>query len=164
MIFDIDGVLADVRHRLHYLATRPKDWEGFFAAAKNDHVLEVGAEFAKRVAATHDIVYLTGRPDRLRMATQAWLDEHLLPAGRLLMRPEGDRRPSAVIKLHELHKLRRQSAVELLIDDDPSVIEAARAAGFAVQLADWMPRPSDPDLPLFGRDLLHDAQQREGQT
>jgi len=77
VILDIDGVLADIRHRLHYLAARPKNWEGFFAAAKNDQVLEVGAEFAKRAAATHEIVYLTGRPERLRAATQAWLDQQL---------------------------------------------------------------------------------------
>jgi hypothetical protein len=164
VVLDIDGVLADVRHRLHYLASRPKNWEGFFAAAKNDQVLEVGAEFAKRAATTHEIVYLTGRPDRLRAATQSWLDEQGLPAGRLVMRSEGDRRPSAVVKLHELRRLRRESTVELLVDDDPSVIEAARAAGFTVQVADWMPRPADPDLPLFGRDLLHDAQHREGRT
>jgi uncharacterized HAD superfamily protein len=164
VVLDIDGVLADVRHRLHYLATRPKNWEGFFAAAKNDQVLEVGAEFAKQAASTHEIVYLTGRPERLRAATQSWLDRQLLPAGRLLMRPEGDRRPSAVVKLHELRRLRRESTVELLVDDDPSVVDAARAAGFTVQLADWMPRPADPDEPLFGSDLLRDAQQQEGRT
>ena len=163
VVLDIDGVLADVRHRLHYLAARPKNWEGFFAAAKNDQVLAVGAEFAKRAAATHAIVYLTGRPERLRAATQAWLDEQLLPTGRLVMRPEGDRRPSAVIKLYELRRLRRESTVELLVDDDPSVIDAARSAGFTVQLADWMPRPSEQES-LFGANLLHDAQQHEGQT
>jgi uncharacterized HAD superfamily protein len=141
VILDIDGVLADVRHRLHYLAARPKNWEGFFAAAKNDRVLEIGAEFAKRAAATHEIVYLTGRPERLRAATQAWLDQQLLPTGRL----------------------RRESTVELLVDDDPSVIDAARSAGFTVQLADWMPRPSEQES-LFGANLLHDAQQHEGQT
>jgi hypothetical protein len=32
-VFDLDGVLADVRHRLHFLDRRPKDWDGFFAAA-----------------------------------------------------------------------------------------------------------------------------------
>lgn len=164
VVLDIDGVLADVRHRLHYLATRPKNWDAFFAAAAKDQVLDVGAEFAKLAAQTHEIVYLTGRPEHLRAATQSWLDQQLLPPGRLLMRPAGDRRPSAIVKVHELRRLRRQSAVELLIDDDPSVVEAARAAGFTVQLADWMPRPADPDPPLFGRDLLHDAQQREGRT
>jgi len=29
----IDGVLADVHHRLHHIARRPKDWPAFFAAA-----------------------------------------------------------------------------------------------------------------------------------
>jgi len=163
VVLDIDGVLADVRHRLHYLAARPKDWDGFFAAAKEDQVLAVGAEFATRAAATHEIVYLTGRPERLRAATQAWLDQQLLPTGRLVMRPEGDRRPSAVIKLHELRRLRREATVELLVDDDPSVIDAARSAGFTVQLADWMPRPAEQE-PLFGRNLLHEAQQHEGRT
>ena len=86
-----------------------------------------------------------------------------MPTGRLVIRSDGDRRPSAVVKLHELRRLRRDSTVELLVDDDPSVIDAARSAGFTVQLADWMPRPADPE-PLFGRDLLHDAQQREGRT
>ena len=164
VVFDIDGVLADVRHRLHYLATRPKNWDAFFAAAQNDRVLEVGAEFAKRAATTHEIVYLTGRPERLRTATQSWLDEQQLPAGRLMMRPEGDRRPSAVVKLHELRRLRRESTVEMLVDDDPSVVDAARAAGFTVQHADWMPRPADDEQSLFGRDLLRDAQHREGRT
>ena len=167
IVLDIDGVLADVRHRLHHLARRPKDWDGFFAAAKDDDVLEIGAAFARQAAATHDIVYLTGRPARLRAATQAWLDGQLLPPGTLLMRPEGDRRPSAVVKLHELRRLRRESVVDLLVDDDPSVIDAARAAGFTVQLAEWMTTlaAADPaQASLFDGDLLHNAQNREGRT
>ncbi len=167
IVLDIDGVLADVRHRLHHLARRPKDWDAFFTAAKDDDVLEIGAAFARKAAATHDIVYLTGRPARLRAATQAWLDHQLLPAGTLLMRPEGDRRPSAVVKLHELRRLRRESVVDLLVDDDPSVIDAARAAGFTVQLAEWMSAlaAADPaQASLFDDDLLHNAQNLEGRT
>ena len=166
-MLDIDGVLADVRHRLHHLARRPKDWDAFFAAAKDDDVLEIGAAFARQAAATHDIVYLTGRPARLRAATQAWLDRQLLPAGKLVMRREGDRRPSAVVKLHELRRLRRESVVDLLVDDDPSVIDAVRAAGFTVQLAEWMSAlaAADPaQASLFDDELLHNAQNREGRT
>jgi phosphoglycolate phosphatase-like HAD superfamily hydrolase len=165
VVLDIDGVLADVRHRLHYLARRPKDWSAFFAAAEHDDVLEVGAQFARQAASTHEVVYLTGRPERLRAATQAWVELHRLPAGRLVMRPDGDHRPSASVKLRELRRLRRNAVIDLLVDDDPTVIEAARAAGFAVRLADWMPTPSRPDDgALFGVDVLHEAQQREGRT
>ena len=102
VVLDIDGVLADVRHRLHHLASRPKDWDGFFAAAKDDDVLAVGAEFARQATTTHDIVYLTGRPERLRAATQGWLDKHGLPPGPLIMRGNDDRRPSADVKLRAL--------------------------------------------------------------
>ena len=33
---DLDGVLADVRHRLHHLTGRRKDWDAFFDAAGQD--------------------------------------------------------------------------------------------------------------------------------
>jgi hypothetical protein len=182
VVLDIDGVLADVRHRLHLVAGRPKNWDAFFAAADRDEVLEVGAQFARQAASSHEVVYLTGRPERVRTATQSWLDRHALPPGGLLMRAEGDRRPSAVVKLRELHRLRRESSVDLIVDDDLSVVEAARAAGFTVRHADWMPtRPlvqaaSTRDDGLFGTDstfatdalfttdVLHDAQERSGRT
>ena len=49
-VFDIDGVLADVRHRLHHLQARPQRWEAFFLAADRDPLLEEGAVPAARGA------------------------------------------------------------------------------------------------------------------
>ena len=40
-VLDIDGVLADVRHRLHHLERQPTSWSGFFAAAVSDPLLPV---------------------------------------------------------------------------------------------------------------------------
>lgn len=170
VVLDIDGVLADVRHRLHHVAARRKDWAAFFAAAENDDVLQEGIEFASRAASTHDVVYLTGRPERIRAATQTWLDQHELPPGRLVMRAEQDHRPSAVVKVRELRQLRRESIVALLVDDNVAVVEAARAAGFTVYHATWMPGAAEPpsDDGLFSIDALpnplHDAQEVEGRT
>jgi len=62
-IFDIDGVVADVRHRLHYLQRRPKDWGGFFMDAGEDSPLTQGISLVDRFTADHDIVWLTGRPE-----------------------------------------------------------------------------------------------------
>jgi phosphoglycolate phosphatase-like HAD superfamily hydrolase len=139
VVIDIDGVLADVRHRLHHVAGRPKDWDAFFAAASADPLLEPGARLARDVASSHTVVYLTGRPERLRSDTEAWLRRHELPPGTVVMRPEGDRRPATLVKLAALRKLRRRSTVALVVDDDAGVLDAARAAGFPVRLADWMP-------------------------
>jgi hypothetical protein len=51
-VFDIDGVLADVRHRLHLVEGRPKDWDGFFAAAADDPPLTRGCSWPARAPRT----------------------------------------------------------------------------------------------------------------
>jgi hypothetical protein len=164
VVLDIDGVLADVRHRLTHLATRPKDWDAFFAAAPRDDLLAEGANFAAEAAKTHDIVYLTGRPERTRADTDAWLKKHRLPEGALVMRREGDRRPAVLVKIQALRKLRETKEIALVVDDDTQVVEAVRAAGFKASVADWMPRDDARDGDGSNGDVLVDAQEREGRT
>src|SRR5262245_40046635 len=65
-VVDVDGVVADVRHRLHHLNRRPKDWGRFFASAARDPALTEGVELAREYAQTHVLVWLTGRPEHLR--------------------------------------------------------------------------------------------------
>ena len=153
-VLDIDGVLADVRHRLYHLERRPKNWEAFFRAAPQDPVLDEGLAVARELAGAHQVVYLTGRPERCRADTRDWLDRHALPPGRLLMRRKGDFRPSRVAKIEQLRRLAAQQPVQLVVDDDVSVVRAARAAGFAVLHADWM----------GGQPALFDAQELDGRT
>ena len=43
-VFDVDGVLADVRHRLHFVERRPKDWPGFFGAMADDAIAALNSE------------------------------------------------------------------------------------------------------------------------
>jgi hypothetical protein len=153
-VVDLDGVMADVSHRLHHLAGRRKDWAGFFAAAGADPVLPEGLAVARRLAEEHSLVYLSGRPERLRAVTQAWLRRAEAPDGELLLRPDGDRRPARVLKVEVLRRLARRRPVALLVDDDPAVAAAARTAGFAVLDADW----------AEDRPALFDAQERDGRT
>ncbi len=168
VVLDIDGVLADVTHRLPYLTRRPKDWDSFFAAASADPLLTAGAELARRVATTHRIVYLTGRPERIREVTAHWLREKELPDGELLMRADTDRRPSRLMKVERLRRLGQRGIVDLVVDDDIAVVTAVRAAGFTVQQADWMPTSpatdNDPDATLFDTAILSQAQGKLGRT
>jgi len=156
-VMDIDGVLADVRHRLHHLESRPKDWRAFFAAADADPPLAEGLAVGAELAAAHEIVYLTGRPERLRGVTQRWLRRHGLPDGRLVMRTGGDFRPARVAKLELLRSLAEERPVDVVVDDDSSVVATLLAAGFNVFHATWS---TDDSASL----TLHDAQERDGRT
>jgi phosphoglycolate phosphatase-like HAD superfamily hydrolase len=153
-VLDIDGVLADVRHRLHHLESRPKDWAGFFGDATRDPLLAEGAAVAATLAEEHELVYLTGRPERCRRDTLAWLRRHALPDGVLLMRQENDRRPARQTKLGHLRRLARRAEVAMVVDDDPDVVQAVSTAGWPTLLADWVPRG----------EVLSRAQEAEGRT
>jgi hypothetical protein len=153
-VFDIDGVVADVRHRLGHLKRRPKDWARFFESAGADPLLTEGRDLVRqRQAAGEQIVWLTGRPAWLRAVTIDWLVEHELPTDELLMRAGHDYRPAALIKVDALTRLHRRS-VTLFVDDDPDVVRAATAAGFPSTLASWVPHSK----------TLHTAQEHDGRT
>ena len=153
-VVDIDGVLADVRHRLHHLERRPKDWRAFFAAAPQDPLLETGRTTVTQLAQVCDVVYLSGRPEHCRRDTEAWFARHSLPPGELLLRPRGDSRPAKDVKVEVLRRLRERARVTVVVDDDPAVLEAVRGAGFDVLPATWM-----GDAPV-----LHEAQENDGRT
>ncbi len=150
-VFDIDGVVADVRHRVHHLDRR--SWHRFFAAADGDALLEEGARLALDLAREHEIVWLTGRPEWLRDITSEWLIRQGLPGTELHLRPDRDYRPAPVYKLSVLRRL-RERGVAAVVDDDDEVIDAALAAGFPAVLADWRPRSRTMRL----------AQDRDGRT
>lgn len=153
-VIDLDGVVADVRHRLHHVRERPKDWSSFFAAAPQDPLLEEGAKVAHALAEVHDVAYLSGRPEMCRDDTVAWLREHGLPEGSLHLRPGQDRRPGRFYKVDMLDRLARDREIAVLVDDDLLVCDAARAAGYDVLPATWMGEPPE----------LVEAQEVDGET
>ena len=170
-VFDIDGVLADVRHRLHHVAARPKDWQAFFDAAPDDPALAEGlAAVATAHGAGHVVIYLTGRPERCRRDTLAWLAAQGLPAGDLHMRDDADRRPARMTKVATLRRLARRYRIEGFVDDDAAVVEAVRRAGFPVLHAEWMGTETSgadaaPDLPQPSpQEVLFEIQESEGRT
>lgn len=153
-VFDIDGVLADVRHRLHHLEARPQRWERFFQAADRDPLLVEGAERLRAALVDHDVMYLTGRPERTRRLTERWLARHDLPTGPLVMRADDDRRPARYLKRDVLRALGEYREVTSVLDDDPAVVQMLEADGWPIELATWLPHSS----------TLRGAQERQGRT
>jgi phosphoglycolate phosphatase-like HAD superfamily hydrolase len=153
-VFDIDGVLADVRHRLRHVERRPKDWDAFFAAAADDPPLDQGVALARQSALDCEVVYVTGRPERCRTDTLDWFRRHGLPEGTLRMRRERDRRPARVAKPQLLRELARGRVVAVVVDDDLQVCQAYERTGYRVLRATWM--TAGP--------ALVEAQEDEGRT
>ncbi|MEV6268715.1 HAD family acid phosphatase [Kribbella sp. NPDC051936] len=156
-VLDIDATLSDTSQRIHFLEQKPKDWDSFFAHAKEDAVLDEGLAVATTLATDHEIVYLTGRPERLRRDTEKWLKDNGFPDGKLYMRGNTDRRPSMLMKLGRLKRLAEHRPVAVLVDDDAKVVAAAQKAGYTVMRADW---GLDPET----QPTLFEAQESEGRT
>ncbi|WP_133802626.1 phosphatase domain-containing protein [Kribbella caucasensis] len=156
-VLDVDATLSDTSKRIHFIERKPKDWDSFFAHAKEDAVLDEGLAVATTLAADHEIVYLTGRPERLRRDTVKWLKDNGFPEGRMYMRSNTDRRPSVAVKLYRLKELSRERPVAVLVDDDVKVCDAAEKAGYTVMRADW-------GLDAETQPTLFEAQEKEGRT
>lgn len=135
-IFDIDGVLADLRHRLHY--KNRGDFDGFYED-KNvlaDGLIQPGRELLRIMNQDGIVVYATGRPERTRQATIEWLNNSRLPMRPMLMRKDGDFRPSPEIKVEQVREALESFSNMFIadmdkvwfIDDDPKNVAAVEEA------------------------------------
>lgn len=163
-VFDVDGVLADVAHRRHHISGPRRDWDAFFAAAGQDPPLGVGIVLALRTHAQgHEVVYLSGRPERTRRDTERWLARQGLPRGEVVLRPDANYSPAARLKLAALRRLSRRDDIALFVDDDSWVVEAVRSArppivSGRIMLADWQIGGAR------ARRTMAEAQERDGRT
>ena len=83
VVFDIDGTLANIEHRLDYVRSKPKNWKAFDAGIPNDKLNEPVAEvlYSLRSAGSgnmNKIIFASGRNERSRSATIDWLKKYSL--------------------------------------------------------------------------------------
>lgn len=120
---DVDGTLADVRHRLHHIrGSARKNWKAFFEAMDRDTPIASTVAWVHSLAEMHDIVIITGRPEHYRKRTIAWLKKNKVPFSDIFMRPDGDHRPDYEVKKEALARWPK-SRIKLVIEDRPPVCE-----------------------------------------
>lgn len=144
VIFDIDGTLADLSHRLHHIQRHPVNWDAFFAEVGNDAVIEPVRELAQALhGAGYQVILVSGRTDKVRDLTIGWLEAHAIPFDALHMRREGDYRQDFIVK-SELLDVVLAEGYEILcvVDDRPSVVAMWRDRGLTcLQCRDWDEAP-----------------------
>lgn len=150
IIVDIDGTLANAGHRLHHIRKSPKDWPAFFAEAKNDEPFKWCQEVIQKFAATHQVIFLTGRGEEERENTLSWLYEHAglyensntglaLYDRFLLMRPAGCRDHDYDVKRRIYREtIEPHYDVLMVLEDRGSVVKMWRELGLiCLQCSDW---------------------------
>ena len=133
VIVDMDGTLADVGHRLHYIRGKGKpDWKKFFSEQRHDLPIKAILKQVCDLAGNHEIVIVTGRPEQYSHETQQWLRKYGVPYSRLYMRPAGDHRLDFLVKKDILKKKIGAQRVVMVLEDRPRVCEMYRQAGLKV--------------------------------
>jgi hypothetical protein len=155
LLLDLDGVVADCRHRLHW--QKCGDYDAFYSADEilKDEVIVQGKDLKDALAtmpyytSVCSKVALTGRPERTRLSTNCWLDHNSIYFDEMIMRKDGDYRPSGIIKVEnliewqlkrkedkltkrQLNKLKKNPDASIfdewdeiiIVDDDPGNIKA----------------------------------------
>src|SRR6185437_285247 len=124
-VFDIDGTLADLTHRLHFIQRDPKDWNAFFAAASRDKPIMPICDLARRISSVCPIVLVSGRSDRVRTETDYWIKVSAqLGYAALYMRADGDHRPDYIVKGELLDRLIGDDWNPLIAFDDRNQVVA----------------------------------------
>lgn len=136
ILCDIDGTLADCRHRKKLLPNGKMDWPHFLSptlVSADPLITPVANLIYCLQEADNYVVFVTGRHEGLRITTTKWLADNYLmdpddSSDALRMRKLNDFRPDHIIKEEILDQLivEMGSPPDLVIDDRPSVLSMWR--------------------------------------
>ena len=130
VVFDLDGTLADGKHREHFINREigAKDWRGYFAACDRDQAIGPIVNTLRALAAAgHDIEIWTGRSDEVAEKTAAWLQERGLHGFKMRSRPAGDHTPDHELKAAWMEQASRKPS--LVFEDRARVVAMWRSHG-----------------------------------
>lgn len=147
IIFDIDGTLADLSHRLHYIKDGNRDWPSFLMEVHKDKPIEevvlmykvleeYRANKAKRYGNTpvhlpYALLVVSARDGEVFAPTVKWLkDVAGIVPDKLYMRARGDTRQDSVVKQEILERIKLDGYEPFIVfDDRQRVVDMWRANG-----------------------------------
>jgi hypothetical protein len=129
VIFDIDGTLADISARMHHILKKPKDWQAFFQDMCQDKVIWPMLKLCNTLYnAGFKIVICSGRPEKYRNDTEAWLKSNCIKYHELYLRADDDRRSDVIVKNEMLMRMDK-ARIAFVVEDRSRVVEMWRDEG-----------------------------------
>jgi phosphoglycolate phosphatase-like HAD superfamily hydrolase len=137
IVFDLDGTLANIEHRLAFVRSKPKNWAAFDAGIPNDKVNPYVAEaFHALKNAGNKVIFASGRNEHSRTATVDWLQKNdfWTYTSKLYMRKADDFRGDDIVKREILDEIIADygKKPDMVFDDRPRVVRMWREAGIFV--------------------------------
>jgi phosphoglycolate phosphatase-like HAD superfamily hydrolase len=140
VIFDVDGTIADVEHRRHFVSQKPADWKSFRNSTVFDTPVQWVCDIAKRFIAQGDnVAFFSARNESERSITEKQISEWIGEGHQgLFLRPDGDFRRDDEFKSDLADKFEEVGGkIDIVFDDRNQVVEMWRARGTTVvQVAD----------------------------
>lgn len=141
VIFDLDGTLCDITHRLHHIQNGKRDYDQFFKDCSKDTpkpmVIKLMQDF---VSLGYAVLICSGRSDVVREETAEWLDKYGAKYHhQLLMRKEGDHTPDDKLKSEMLDLIYDMGyEVQYVVEDRQRVVDMWRSRGLTtLQIDQW---------------------------
>ena len=145
-LFDVDGTLLDITHRLKFIREKPKNWKAFRDPRQKNwdepiiHIINI---FNALRAAGHNTIIVTARTkdeeEDTRKTLVNWIPGMLDPTEDMdyvipmYLRSYRDFRKDTVVKAEILEKVRMDGyKPEMVFDDRPSVINMWHEQGLIV--------------------------------
>ena len=139
IIFDVDGTIADVEHRRHFVNGN-NDWDSFRKETVNDTPVQWVCDIAKRFIAQGDeVAFFSARNESERDITEKQISDWIGDGHKgVFLRPDGDFTPDDVFKSELADKfIDMGGKIDLIFDDRQKVVDMWRDKGFTVvQVAD----------------------------
>ena len=140
IIFDVDGTIADVEHRRHFVSQKPADWKSFRNSTVFDTPVEWVCDIAKRFIAQGDnVAFFSARNESEREITEKQISEWIGKGHQgLFLRPDGDFRRDDEFKSDLADKFEEVGGkIDIVFDDRNQVVDMWRQRGTTVvQVAD----------------------------
>jgi phosphoglycolate phosphatase-like HAD superfamily hydrolase len=137
IVVDKDGTLLNIKHREHL--ARLRSWDDFHIAQEHDTLNEMVATFCSVMREHYRLLLVTGTPERYYSQTATLLVKHgvLRYFHDVIMRPDGDKTPDAILKPRMvkdwLNRYGRFGAlslhIALVLEDRDKVVEEWRKQG-----------------------------------
>ena len=140
VIFDLDGTLAEIEHRVPYVRQGPPDWKNFCERIPDDVLNDWCFELAGAMADRgYKIIIVTGRGERYNDLTREWLQKHNVVYDHIFSRKSKDRRNDSEVKKEIYERdIKDHFDVLFVVDDRASVVKMWRDELHLVTLqCDW---------------------------